>query len=105
MATAAKIEARRGAPVALPTGVGDDKRQMVSPTAIIPVHLTEQLETGETIVVEELPDLPLGTTELYVQNRMCGDFYCLIAGNRDVAAIGDTRQDAFRNALKLARAA
>jgi hypothetical protein len=43
--------------------------------------------------------LPVGLSEIRVQNRMCGDFYCFIGGGRPVSAVGPTLDTAFLNAL------
>lgn len=47
-------------------------------------------------------DLPLGTSEVRVQARQCGDYYCCIRGTRHVAATGKTLDDAFLSAVNLA---
>lgn len=43
--------------------------------------------------------VPRTVTEIRLQNRLCGDFYCELGGKRSVSAIGATRDEAFVNAL------
>jgi hypothetical protein len=93
--------------IRLPSGRGDDKRKFISSNYQQSVQLVEETdltnENGQ--IAYELLDtvpLPLGTKGIFTQNRMCGDYYCEIDGKRLVAATGDTLNDAFRAAVKLA---
>lgn len=100
--TANKIVAR----IALPDGnTADNRRAFPNPAAHTAVDLVEIVgdDNGAQVPrTTELGELPLGTKELYIQHRMCGDYYCFIEGKKQVAAVGDTRADAFKNALKIA---
>ena len=103
MATAAKqIEPRRTT-VTLPKGeTAEDRRAFITESAIATVQLVQMVpcdEGGETAVVTDIGELPLGTKEIYTQRRLAGDYYCFIHGKRQVAATGDTLVDAFKNAL------
>lgn len=100
MATAAQTEPRKALPVNLPSGIGDDKHTTVGREYVTPVQFVELNDDG-TSVVTELGDLPIGSSAVYTQRRLCGDFYCFIDGRRQVSATGDTLVDAFRNALAL----
>jgi hypothetical protein len=93
--------ARLAKPLRLPSGEGDNKRAQISPDFNTPIVAVKQGPEG-SIIEFTLGELPKGTTELYVQYRQCGDFYCFIKGTKQVSAIGSTRADAFKNALKLA---
>jgi hypothetical protein len=106
MATAAKrVDAYT---VDLPAGTGDSKRVFVNPKYVATVRLVETVPCdtgGEIPQYTDLGQAPLGTKEIYTQNRMCGDFYCLIGGEtKQVCATGDTLSDAFLNALQKASA-
>ena len=90
----------------LPSGeTAESRRAFVNPAALTMVQAVELVandEGGETAITTDIGEVPLGTKEIYVQHRMCGDFYCFIHGSHQVAATGNTREEAFRNAVKLA---
>ena len=54
-------------------------------------------------LVEHSRDLPKGSTQLMIQNRMCGDWYVEITGPRHVCATAPLRIDAFLKVAALAR--
>jgi hypothetical protein len=102
MATAAVVEPANS--VRLPSGeAADDRRVMINSKLKTGVHIFNIDEEGQGSVTE-LGHLPVSTTEIYTQHRMCGDYYCFIHCGKQVSAIGKTVREAFANALKLARA-
>jgi hypothetical protein len=96
----------------LPRGTGNDKRRIVDRDRAADVQLVEETqetdERGNVVFSHtEIVTLPVGVSEIYTQNRMCGDYYCFIAlhDKAQVSATGETLNDAFRAAAKRAERA
>jgi hypothetical protein len=73
-------------------GGGGSAPLMFSPKAETIIVLSDQSEHA----------LPSGAKAIYVQQRQCGDFYCLIDGRNAATSTGETLEAAFLNALALA---